>query len=104
MTCGRLNVEVEDWALNRRDDDAGARRVEHRNGGRLVTARVGERVVAHDRRLRQRAVDAPVDTREAGRDLVDNAVEVVDPRLQRDGEVDEVLLAAAEEDELRRAY
>ena len=32
-----------------------------------------------------------------GGDLVDRAVQVVDPALQRDGEVDEVLLAAAEQ-------
>ena len=49
------------------------------------------------------AVDAPVDAGEAGGDLVDRAVEVVDPRLQRDGEVDEVLAAAAEQRPLRLA-
>ena len=37
----------------------------------------------------------------AGRDLVHRAVQVVDPSLERDGEVDEVGLAAAEQDELR---
>ncbi len=35
------------------------------------------------------------------RHLVDRAVQVVDPRLERDGEVDEIVLAAPEEDGLR---
>ena len=47
-----------------------------------------------------RLVDAPVDPREPRRDLVDRAVQVVDPPLQRDGEVDEVALAAAEQNRL----
>src|SRR5262249_56676887 len=50
-----------------------------------------------------RPVDAAVDAREAGGDLVDGAVEVVDPRLQRDGEVDEILPAAPDERALRLA-
>ena len=36
-----------------------------------------------------------------GRHLVDRAVQVVDPALQRDGELDEVLPAAADERPLR---
>ena len=50
------------------------------------------------------AVDPAVDAREARGDLVDRAVEVVDPALQRDGEVDEVLAAAAEQRPLRLAH
>ena len=42
-------------------------------------------------------VDPPVDAREAGRDLVDGAVQVVDPALERDRELDEVLAAAADQ-------
>ena len=38
--------------------------------------------------------------RQARRDLVDDAVQVVDPSLQRDREVDEVVLARPEQDEL----
>ena len=49
------------------------------------------------------AVHAPVDAHEAGRDLVDGAVEVVDPALQRDGEVDQVGLAVAEQHRLALA-
>ena len=37
---------------------------------------------------------------ECGRDLVDRPVQVVHPRLERDGEVDEVVLLAAEQHEL----
>src|SRR5207253_1049837 len=44
-------------ALDRRDDDARARRVEHRDRGGLVAARTGDRVVADDRRLLDRRVD-----------------------------------------------
>ena len=58
-------------------------------------------VVANHGRIRQRPVDATVDPREAGGDLVDRAMEVVDPALQRDSEVDEVRAAAAEQDPLR---
>ena len=36
-----------------------------------MTARVGERVVADDRRLLQPPVDAPVDARQGAGDLVD---------------------------------
>jgi hypothetical protein len=49
-----------------------------------------------------RSVDPPVDARETGGDLVDGAVQVVDPGLQRDGEVDEVAPVAAEQHALRR--
>ena len=49
--------------------------------------------------LRRRRSGRP---REPGRDLVDGAVEVVDAALERDGEVDEVGAAAAEQDALRR--
>ena len=58
-------------------------------------------VVADDRRLRDRRVDAPVDASEAGGELVDGAVQLVDAALQRDREVDEIGLAAAEERQLR---
>ena len=58
-------------------------------------------VVADDASLRDGRVDAPVDAREPCRDLVHGAVQVVDPPLERDGEVDEVGLAAAEQHELR---
>ncbi len=61
-------------------------------------------VVAHDRRLRHRVVDAPVDALERRGQLVDRTMQVVDPRLQRDGEIDEVVLASAEEHELRLAH
>ena len=47
--------------------------------------------------MRDRAVDPPVDTRKAGGDLVDDAVEVVDPGLERDREVDEIGLPATEQ-------
>src|SRR6266536_3453543 len=67
-----------------------------------AAVRVG--VVADDRGLRDAVVDPPVDAREGGADLVHRAVEVVDPALERDGEVDEVGLAAAEQHELRRAH
>ena len=49
-----------------------------------MAARVLVGVVADDRGVRDRLVDAPVDPREPRRDLVDGAVEVVDPGLQRD--------------------
>ena len=62
-----------------------------------MAARVLVGVVAHDRGVRDRLVDAAVDPREAGGDLVDGAVEVVDPPLERDGELDEILAAAADE-------
>ena len=39
----------------------------------------------------------PVPADEACRDLVNGPVQVVDPALERDGEVDEVALAAAEQ-------
>ena len=43
-------------------------------------------------------------TRERPRgDLVHGPVQVVDPALQRDGEIDEILLATAEQHALRRA-
>ena len=47
--------------------------------------------------LRHGAVDASIDPREARRDLVHRPVEVVDPALQRDREVEQVARAAAEE-------
>ena len=46
------------------------------------------------------AVDPAVDAGEPGGDLVDRTVEVVDPALQRDGELDEVAPAAAEQRQL----
>ena len=69
---------------------------------RLVAAHVRQRVVADDRRLRDRAVHAAVDPRQPAGDLVDRAQHVVDARLKRDREVDEILLAAAEQHALRR--
>ena len=48
-------------------------------------------------------VDPAVDPREPGRDLVDGAVQVVDPALERDGELDQVLAAAADQHPLRVA-
>ena len=68
-----------------------------------MPARVLVGVVADDRGVRDRPVDAAVDAREARGHLVDRAVEVVDPPLERDGEVDEVSPAAAEEHPLRLA-
>ena len=49
-------------------------------------------VVTDDRGLGDARVDSPVDPREPRRDLVHGPVQVVDPALQRDGEVDHVLL------------
>ena len=63
-------------------------------------ARVLVGVVADECGVGQTAVHPPVDARQPGRDLVDDAMEVVDPRLQRDGEVDEIVLARAHEHEL----
>ena len=80
-----------------------ARPVEQRERGRLVAAGVLVGVVADDRRVRDRAVDPAVDAREPAGDLVDRAVEVVDPALQRDGELDEILAAAADQHALRVA-
>src|SRR5581483_7302615 len=49
------------------------------------------------------AVDAPVDAREGGGELVDHPVDVVDAALKRDCEVDQVDLAVAAEQHLLRA-
>ena len=68
-----------------------------------MAARVLVGVVADDRGVRDGVVDPAVDPREPGRDLVDGAVEVVDPRLERDGELDQVLPPAADERPLRVA-
>src|SRR6185437_15395849 len=84
-------------ALDGRDHDAGAAAVEEGERGGLVAAGVLVGVVADDRRVRDDAVDAPVDARQARGDLVDRAVQVVDPALERDGEVEQVLAAAAEQ-------
>ena len=54
-------------ALDRGHDDARAGRVEQRERRRLVAARVLVGVVADDRGVRDRAVDAPVDAGEPGR-------------------------------------
>ena len=54
-------------------------------------------VVADDRAVRDAAVDPAVDPRQPCGDLVDGPVQVVDPALQRDGEVDEIRPAAAHE-------
>ena len=61
-------------------------------------------VIAHQRGVRDRAVDAAVDPRERGCDLVHGPVQVVHAGLERDGEIDEIVLPAAEEHELRRAH
>jgi hypothetical protein len=66
-----------------------------------VPARALVCVVADDRCLRNAPVHAAVDPGKARCDLVDRAVEIVDTRLERDGEVDEVGLPAAEQDHLR---
>src|SRR5581483_9141902 len=52
------------------DDDARAGPVEEGERGRLVAAGVLVGVVADDRRIRDGAVDAPIDPRQARRDLV----------------------------------
>ena len=83
-------------SLDRRHDRAGPGCVQERERGRLLAARVLVRVVAHDGGVRDRSVDAPVDPRQPRRDLVDRAMEIVDPRLQRDGELDHVVGGAAE--------
>jgi hypothetical protein len=44
-----------------------------------------------------------IDAREGRGDLGHGAVQIVHPRLQRDREVDEIVLAASEEDDLVRA-
>ena len=89
---------------SRVSDDPGARRRRaaraRPTGGRRCPRR---RRSGRSRSSRPR-VDAAVDPREAGRDLVDRPVQVVDPALERDGEVDEVLLAAAEQHPLRLAH
>src|SRR5829696_750997 len=90
--------------LDRGDDDTGSRRVEERQRGRLVAAGVLVRVVPHDRRVRERAVDPQVDPRKPRGDLVHGAVEVVDAALERDREVDDVLPAAGEQQSLRVAH
>src|SRR5207253_880485 len=72
-----------------------------RTNSQAVAAGVLVGVVADDRELRDGAVDAPVDAGEPGGDLVHRTVQIVDPALERDGEVDEIGLASAEQDELR---
>jgi hypothetical protein len=69
-----------------------------------VSARARVRVVADDGGAREALVDAAVDAREGRCDVVDGPVQVVDARLQRDGEVDEIVLAAAEQHRLRGAH
>ena len=83
--------------LDRRDHDPRPGRVEQGERSRLVAARVLVGVVADDRGVRDGLVDPAVDPREARRHLVDGAVEVVDPRLQRHRELDQVLPPAADE-------
>ena len=68
-----------------------------------MATRARVRVIADDCGVRQRAVHPAVDPGEPRRDLVDRAMEVVDASLQRDGELDEVGAAAAEQHALRRA-
>ena len=60
-----------------------------------MAARVLVGIVADDRAVRNGAVDPAVDTRERGRNLVDRLVQVVDPPLKRDRELDEILGAIA---------
>src|SRR5205814_10189768 len=88
-------------ALNGAEDDPAAATVEKRDRRRLVAARPLVGVVADDRDLPQGFVDSPVDAGEPGRDLVDRPVEIVDPGLQRDGEIDEIVLRTAKEHLLR---
>src|SRR5437763_13126414 len=83
-------------ALDRADDDSAAPSVEQRDRRRLVAAGSLVGVVTNDRALREGFVEATVDTREPGGDLVYRSMEVVDSGLQRDGEVDEVTGAAPE--------
>src|SRR5581483_12361991 len=82
--------------LERGQDKAGAGAVEEGDRRRLVAAGVLVGVEADDGALRDGAVDAPVDAREPGCDLVDRAVDVVDPGLERDRELDQVPPAAAD--------
>src|SRR4051812_15403462 len=63
--------------LDRRHDDAATGRVEERERRGLMAARVLVGVVADDRGVRHRSVDAPVDPGEARSDLVDGPMEVV---------------------------
>ena len=67
-----------------------------------MAAGVLVRVVADDRDVAHRLVRAAVDSDEPGRDLVHGPVQVVDPALERDGELDEVALAPAEQHLLAR--
>src|SRR5439155_13434209 len=90
-------------ALNRGQDDPRAAGVEERERGGLLPTRSLVGVVADDRGVQDRPVDAAVYPGERGGDLVDRLVQVVDARLEGDGEIDEVVLALAEQHELARA-
>ena len=89
-------------ALDRGQDDAAPAGVEEGDRGRLVAAGALVGVVPHERGFGDGGVDPAVDPREAGGDLVHGSVQIIDPSLERDGEVDEILLAASEQDELGR--
>ena len=65
-----------------------------------MTAGVLIGVVANDRGVRETAVHPLVDPRDSRGDLVDDAMEVIDACLERDGEVDQIVLALPEDDAL----
>lgn len=67
-----------------------------------MSARVLVGVVTDDGEPRHGRIEAPLEAAERCRDLVDRTVQAVDPSLERDGEVDEVAAAAAEQRELCR--
>src|SRR3954463_5311151 len=69
-------------ALDRGHHDPSAGRVQERNRGGLVAARVLVGVVADDRGVRDGAVDSAVDAGQCRGHLVDRAVQVVDPALE----------------------
>src|SRR6266540_1681850 len=89
-------------ALDRGHDDAAPARIEEGDRGRLVAAGALVGVVAYERGLRDGGVDSAIDPRESSGDLVHGSVQIVDSSLERDREVDEILLPASEQDELGR--
>src|SRR3954451_79122 len=87
--------------LDGAQDDAAPRGVEQGDRSGLVVAGLLVGVVADDGQPRHGRVDASLEPPERGRDLVERAVQPVDPPLKGDGEVDEVTAAAALQRELR---
>src|SRR4029079_64086 len=79
---------------------AGAVGVEQRNRRRLLAARSLVGVVAHNRSVGDRAVDTTIDAGEAGVDLVDRAMEVVDTALEGHGEIEKITASTPEHDRL----